>query len=412
MFERNNQGESRWSATVQLPAYPALDRSLDVDVVVIGAGITGVTAAYLLKKAGSRVALLDQHRCGSGQTGRSTAHLTAVTDVPFMRLVERFGAEQTRALWEAGFAAVSRIRAEVRDARINCEFSWARGCLHAPLDQSGAQARATLTQEAAIANALGIEATYVDQVPGLGRPGVFFDGQARVHPLRYIRVLLDQISGDGSHVFEHTAVDHLDTDSCTVHSGAFTISARYIVVATHVPLESAVGSASDVRMALNVSTSYVVSGFAPRGALDEGIYWENRESPYEYLRVDRHGPQDLVIFGGVDHAGEEAAAATDHLARLERQLSQRVPGVRIDHRWSGTVVESADSRPYIGEIRPGVFVATGFGGNGMTYGTLAGMMAVDAAQGTPSPWNALFDPRRSTVLTGPWKARQAERVAS
>src|SRR5690606_37185164 len=114
MFERDNEGMSCWAATAQLPAFPPLDRSLDVDVVVIGGGVTGITTAHLLKQAGVRVALLEQHRCGSGQTGRSTAHLTAVTDVPLTRLVERLGAEQARAVWEAGFAALSRIRAEIR----------------------------------------------------------------------------------------------------------------------------------------------------------------------------------------------------------------------------------------------------------------------------------------------------------
>jgi glycine/D-amino acid oxidase-like deaminating enzyme len=184
MFDRGNEGESCWTATAQLPVFGPLDRSLDVDVVIIGGGVTGITAAHLLKQSGVRVALLEQSRCGSGQTGRSTAHLTAVTDVPLMRLVDRLGAEQARAVWEAGFAAISRIRAEVRDSRINCEFAWVRGCLHAPVDQPLSQARATLTQEAAIANALGIDAAYVDRVPGLGRPGVWFDGQARLHPLR------------------------------------------------------------------------------------------------------------------------------------------------------------------------------------------------------------------------------------
>ena len=412
MYDREYEGESCWSATAQLPAFPKLDRSIDVDVAVIGGGVAGITTAHLLKQAGVRVALLEQHRCGSGQTGRSTAHLTAVADVPLMRLVERLGAEQARAVWEAGFAALQRIRAEVRDARINCEFAWVRACLHAPVDQPLSQARSLLTQEAAVANALGVHAAYVDQVPGLGRPGVWFDGQARLHPLRYLSVLVDRIQGNGSYVFEQTPVDELDTESLSVRSGAFTVSARYIVVATHVPMPGVVAEDSDVRLGINLSTSYVVSATAPRGALEEGIYWEHCDSPYEYLRVDPQGAHDRVIFGGVDHAGPEAAAAADRLRRLERRLAQRIPGIRVDYRWSGLLVESSDGRPYIGELQRGVFLATGFGGNGMTYGTLAGMMAVDAAHGTRSPWSDLFDPRRAMVIAGPWSRDIASREAS
>jgi glycine/D-amino acid oxidase-like deaminating enzyme len=168
----------------------------------------------------------------------------------------------------------------------------------------------------------------------------------------------------------------------------------------------------DLRLATSVMTSYAISGTAPHGYLDEGLYWENCESPYEYLRVDRDEQHDVVIFGGIDHAGETSAAAGDHLGRLERRLASRMPGVRVMHRWSGTIVETADGRPYIGEVQPGIFIATGYGGNGMTYGTLAGMMAVDSARGARSPWSDLFDPRRSMVLNGPWKHALAGQEAS
>lgn len=412
MFDRINQGESCWAATTEMPSFPALDRALGVDVVVIGAGVTGITAAHLLKQAGIRVALVEGYRCGSGQTGRSTAHLTAITDMPFTRLVDRLGADRARSMWEAGFAALARIRAEIRDARIHCNFAWVRGCLHASDSQPPAEARVGLTQEAAMANALGIDAAYVDQVSGLARPGVWFDGQARLNPLRYLSVLLERIDGDGSHVFEHSPVDEIDAERMTVHCGGFTIAARYIVVATHVPIRSALPSTDVPRPATDLATTYVISGTAPRGQFEEGLYWEQCDPPYEYLRIDRDGPQDLVVAGGIDHAGTDTTTALDRFARLERRLALRVPGLRIDHRWSGSIVESADGRPYIGEIQPGVFIATGFGGNGMTYGTLAGMMAVDAARGAHSPWADLFDPRRSMVLAGPWTRELASREAS
>ena len=408
MFDRVNVGESCWASTAQLPTFGRLDRSLDVDLVVIGSGVTGITTAHLAKQAGLRVALLEADRCGSGQTGRSTAHLTAVTDVPLTRLIERIGAARARAIWEAGFAAITRIRAEIRDARIHCDFAWVRGCLHAPHGVPGVQARAALAQEAAAAHTLGIDAAYVDAVPGLGGPGVWFDGQARLHPLRYVSVLLDRIDGDGSGVYESTHVDAIDQvdDTVIVSAAGHRVTARYLVVATHVPLPFARFEDDGPQPLVNVSTSYVISGTAPAGPVDEGIYWEHRDAAYEYLRIDRtdrDGAPDLVIFGGVDHAGDEPAAPAERFARLERRLAQRLPGVRIERRWSGTIVDSIDGRPLIGEVRPGVFVATGFGGNGMTYGTLAGMMAVDAARGVTSPWADLFDVRRQGGLPGAWE---------
>src|SRR5690606_22098106 len=155
-MHEKREGLSYWNTATPMPQFEALRQPPDVDVVVVGGGVTGITAAHLIKQAGLRVALIEQHRCGTGQTGRSTAHLTAVTDVPLVRLVERVGAEQARRLCDAGFAAISRVRAEVRDERINCDFAWVRGCLHAPVDQDDRAARIALTNEASIANALGI----------------------------------------------------------------------------------------------------------------------------------------------------------------------------------------------------------------------------------------------------------------
>lgn len=405
MLDRFLEGSSYWTATTPMPAFPALTTPPLVDVIVVGGGIAGITAAHLLKRAGRRVALIERTKCGAGQTARTTAHLTAVTDTPFTKLVETLGIDDARRLWDASFAAIARVRSEVRDHRINCDFAWVRGCLHAPIDQELSAARLTLSQEAAIANALGINATYADQVPGLGRPGVWFDGQARLHPLRYLSVLLDGIDGDGSYVFEHTEVDAIDTSALTVRAGHHTIAASYIVVTTHVPSLLLSGTSSIEELPpVTLATSYVLAGTTPAGSVSEGVYWEYKTSPYEYLRVDRQPHHDLVLFGGLDHVGGETAAAGDRFARLERRLAQRVPGVRIEHRWSGQVVEPADGRPYIGEIADGIFVATGFGGNGMSFGTLAGMMAADATCGIRSPWADLLDPRRGPkAVTGHWR---------
>lgn len=403
MFDRENEGESCWTATAPLPAFAPLTRSVDVDVAVIGGGIAGITAAHLLKQAGIRVAVLEKDRCGGGATGRSTARVTAVTDVPLTRLVDQLGAEQARAVWEAGFAAIARVRAEVRDSRIKCDFAWVRGCLHARRDRPLAQARAALSQEAAVANALGISAVYADRVPGLGLPGVWFDGQARLHPLRYLSVLLDRIHGGGSAVFEHSGVDEIDVESRSVRSGRFVVSARYLVVATHMPPALSTEGGPDVRNAVSMSTSCAIRGTVPRGPIEEGLYWEHGDGPYECLRIDRAGAQDVVIVNGIERGAAEPATVADRWSKLERHLAGQVPGVRVGHRWSGTTVSSIDGRPHIGEVCPGVFVATGFGGNGLTFGTLAGMMAVDAARGSRSAWSDLFDPRRSMPQVEPGK---------
>src|SRR6185503_9895181 len=119
-----------WIDSTRPPKFPELSRSLSVDVVVIGGGITGITAAYLMKRAGQKVALLERDRCAHVDSGSTTAHLTCVTDKRLRTLVNDFGTDAARAVWEAGFAAIDQIAANVQRESIDCEFKWVLGYLH------------------------------------------------------------------------------------------------------------------------------------------------------------------------------------------------------------------------------------------------------------------------------------------
>ena len=145
---------------MSLPEYPPLDRSLTVDVVVLGAGITGITAAYLLKQAGCTVALLERRKVGGIDTGCTSAHVTAVVDQDVPALVSSFERDHAYAVWDAGFAAIHQIATLVEQLGIECDFTWVSGFRHAPFDASGAvieDARAMLAKEAELAKGLGFE---------------------------------------------------------------------------------------------------------------------------------------------------------------------------------------------------------------------------------------------------------------
>jgi glycine/D-amino acid oxidase-like deaminating enzyme len=404
----NSHTAPLWVTARPSPKYPRLDRDLRVDVVVVGGGLTGVTAAYLLKRAGRSVALIERGRCGQGETRLTTAHVTAVTDTSLSELVDALGRDHAQAVWEAGFAAISRIRAIVRDERINCQFAWVPGWLYASRDDDQVRARVALQREASIANDLGVDAAFVERVPGLGRPGVVFDSQARFDPLAYIEVLASRIDGDGSYVFEDSEADAIATDPVTVRAGAGTITADFVVVATHQPIWPADCEArvASLQESLRPHWTYAVRATSAPCAIMEGLYWESRTA-YDYFRVDRRGGHDELVFGGADRpiaSGEadEIAAEAAAFAEVEARLRAIVRDARITHRWSGVVIETRDGLPYIGEMGPACFGATGFAGNGMTFATLAGMMAADAATGRANPWRDLFDINRTSLATGAW----------
>lgn len=394
---------SYWIDSASLPRFPKLERNLAVDVVVIGAGITGITAAYLLKKAGRSVALVDRARCAAIDTGHTTAHVTAVTDLRLQDLARNFSRDHARAVWDAGSAAIDRIVANIRAEDIACDFKWVPGYLHAPLSGANDRDRSALEAEAHLARELGIQADFLDEVPFVKLPGVKFAHQALFHPRKYLNGLLHRIPGGGSHVFESTEIDDVQADPLAVTAGPFKITCDYLVVATHTPLTGKAGmlGAMLFQTKLALYSTYALGAKIPSGLLPEASFWDTSH-PYYYLRVDHRRGSDYAIFGGEDHKTGQGEGADAAFRRLEQRFRQIVPDAQVDHHWSGQVIETNDGLPFIGEVVDRQFAATGFAGNGMTFGTLAGLMAVDAALGRRNPWRDLFAPSRKKLLGGAW----------
>jgi glycine/D-amino acid oxidase-like deaminating enzyme len=169
------RASSFWTS-VTLPEFPPLTEDCDVDVAIVGGGLTGITAAYLLKKTGRRVALLERDRCAHLNTGSTTAHLTCVTDMRLRKLVSLIGRDHAAAVWDAGLAAIQRIHSIVEDERIVCDFAWVPGFLCASIEERKDEAE-ELRRDALLAAELGFEAEYMSSVPLVHRPGVRFSDQ-------------------------------------------------------------------------------------------------------------------------------------------------------------------------------------------------------------------------------------------
>lgn len=394
---------SYWLATAPKKRFAVISEALSVDALVVGGGITGVTTAYLLREAGMSVALVDRGRIGHIDTGHTTAHLTAVTDLRLHELVENFGPDHARAVWDAGAAAIEQIEETSTRETIGCEFTRVPGYLHAPIAGGAEADDAKFREDARLANEFGFDAAYLDSVPHMETPGVRFSDQAKFHPLKYVGALAQLLPGENCFVFEESEAREFDEKKRRAKVNGHWINYGLVILATHNPLtgESGAISGTAFQTKLALYTSYAVGARVPRGSIPRASFWDTND-PYQYLRVDRHGDEDYAILGGEDHKTGQAEETESHYRRLEAALLRIAPRAIVDHHWSGQVIETNDGLPFIGESSPGQFIATGFSGNGMTFGTLAAMMASDWAAQKKNPWTNLFSPSRKKLKGSAW----------
>lgn len=406
LFMQPAASESPW-LPAGMPEFPALDRDLEVDVAVIGAGVTGASTAWLLREAGCSVALIERGRVSAADTAHTTAHLTCVTDARLHELVRDFGEEGARAVWQGGMEAIECMASMVGRIDADCGFRRVPGYLHTPLGPAANDARddvEALREDAHLAARFGFDAQFVPSVPHHQVPGVRFGNQAAFHPGRYQAALLRAIPGRHSHVFENTGMECIETSPRrVVTSTGHVIRCDFVVIATHNPHAGSLGalSASLFQTKLSLYTTYVLGARVPAGTLTDALFWDTSD-PYEYLRIEPRDDHQLVIFGGAD--AKTGQADDDHaFDKLERRLQARLPEAEVSRRWLGQVIETDDGLPFIGEHAPGEFIATGFAGNGFTFGTLAALMARDTFLGRSTPWNELLRVDRKPFHGGLWR---------
>lgn len=406
MIGHSGQTISAWVATAQVPERSPLIEDMRTEVCIVGAGIAGLTTAYLLAQEGKKVVVLEDGHLGGGMTERTTAHLSNALDARFFELGRLHGERGAELAAQSHTAAIDQIEKIVREEGIECDFERLDGYLIAGADQPRAQINEQLERELLAAHRAGllnVEQAVRAPIDSFDTGACLrFPQQAQMHPLRYLIGLVRAIERMGGIIFTGTHVSSITggvlarvetTSGCEVTADA-------VVVATNTPINDLVA----IHTKQAPYTTYVIGVRMPHGTVTKALYWDT-EDPYHYIRVapmqSNYGNYDLLIVGGEDHKSGQADDIEQRHSRLESWTRERFPMAgEVDFRWSGQVMESVDGLAFIGH-NPGseknIYVATGDCGQGMTHGTIAGRLITDLIVGRESPWKTLYEPSRKTV---------------
>ena len=404
---------SVWMDTADVPRFDPLGASVEADVCIVGAGIAGLSTAYLLARAGKEVVVLDDGPIGGGETGRTTAHLVWALDDFYCEIEKMHGPEGARIAAESHMAAVDCIESIVHRERIACDFERVDGYWFAE-DAAGA---AELDEEADAARRAGADGVErLDQIPGVSfrtAAALRFANQAQFHPLKYLAALSRAVVRDGGRIYCGSHVDGLEKRPRRPQvktSEGHTVTADAIVFATNSPVNDWV----TMHTKQAAYRTYVVGMSVARGSVPRGLYWDNLD-PYHYARVAANGgTTETLIVGGQDHKTGQADDQEERFAALVEWTRQRFPMAgEITHRWSGQVIEPNDYMAFIGRNPDdkNIFIATGDSGNGMTHGTIAGMLLTDLIAGRRHRWETLYDPARISLRSAAEFVRENVNVA-
>lgn len=335
---------SIWAATAGSPSHPPLDADISADVCVIGAGIAGLTAAYLLHSEGKNVVLIDAYDVGAGETGSTTAHFFPPEEW-YDTLTRSFGKEQAQLVAQGFAEATTLVERIVACEKIDCEFTRLDGYLYAAKEHGPDE----IDKEHRAALSAGVEVQRLDCVPGLPfdtGPCVRFANQAMFHPLKYLNGVAQTFEHTGGRIFGRTrAVDITPNGNLQeVHTEHGVISVNAVVVATNTPFNDRVV----MHTKQSGYQSYVIGVRVPWGAVPPLLLWDTGD-PYYYVRLDSPDGEILVV-GGRDHKVGQDEHPEHRYAELDSWVRERFPMAgEVAYRWSG-MVNGTGRRP--GLLRP------------------------------------------------------------
>ncbi|MCA1030169.1 FAD-dependent oxidoreductase [Bacillus timonensis] len=384
--------ESYWRKT-ELPQFKELNSNLEVDVAIVGAGITGITTGLLLKKAGYNVTIIDADSILNGTTGHTTAKVTVQHNLIYNELLNNLGEEKAKLYFDANNMGLKWIKDYITKNKVECDFTEEDAYIYTNSTNYLTQ----IENESSAYNQLGIPGEMISKLP-LNIPvktGLVLRKQAQFHPIKYLKHLIKEFVNLGGLVFENTpAVDIEKGERPIVKTKkGFNISSKHIVITSHFPFLDMFG--------FYFTRMYAERSYILAAKIQEefpGGMYISAESPTRSLRYTTlENGQKFVLIGGESHKVGQGVNTIRHYEALKSFGEQTFRVEEFLYRWSAQDLFTLDKVPYVGQITSNtnnIFVATGYGKWGMTNGTAAALLIKELITTGNSIYKDLFTPSR------------------
>lgn len=395
---RDGNELSMWQTAAPSVVAPKPEESglISYDCLIVGAGITGLTAGLILQRAGKKTIIAEANSIGFGTTSGTSAHINTFADTTYKEAESAFGEDGAKDFANAINEGFAIIKENIREFRIRCDFEKKEGYVYAEDEDQAKQ----LNDIYDGAVKVGVPVVYIDKFsfPVPFQKVVKLAGQAQFHPIKYLQALLHQYLQAGGTLSEKTFIDQLTTEDGihTAYAAGKTIKAKQVIYATHVP-----PGWNAFNFLCAPYRSYVMAIKLKSGAYPNVLVYDMQE-PYHYFRSHVVDDEQLLLVGGNDHkTGHEDPEKA--FESLEKYVRKYFNVSSIKYKWSSQYYIPVDGLPYIGQMpltAKGIYCATGFNGNGMMLGSVAGKILSDLVCGKKSPYQSLFDPCRVKPIDG------------
>lgn len=398
MIFRDGSSISLWQASSEpYQTTNPHDGTTAFDVIIVGGGITGISTALLLQRSGKKCAVLEAANICFGTTGGTTAHLNTLLDTPYTTISKNFGTENAKLVANATQNAIHLIQSNIERYKIECGFQDADAYLFAQNDDQVKELEDIFNSLAEV----GIRAIYspLITVPATFKKAIRVSGQARFNPVKYVYALAKAFEEAGGTIIQQCRVTGAEDNdnNITVETQKETFTARSLVYATHIPT-----GINLLHLRCVPYRSYAMAVSLADDGYPEDLCYDMYD-PYHYYRTQVVDGQPYLIAGGYDHKTAHDTNTEQHFLQLESHIRTLFKVGKVEYRWSSQYFEPADGIPYIGHLpgHPGnIYVATGFGGNGMVYSSVAALTLAGMILQKETPYEKLFDPNRIKPVAG------------